>query len=355
VNTLIQPLDHIEWDTRDLDEVARMSEAALWLRCANFFDRSLDLLRTLEAPRLVLWRLEFWGTDTPFDQFPTSAGVDPARYAEEMLGLGHRVVPYTYTEWNRRHLVDRIPALANLQIHVLPIAKKPPAPVKPGTVRRQFGIPPADTVFGTGGLLHPAKGIDEIVGGFLRSRGDTRTHLLCSVIPDEAETTADDIRRTWRRSYGDVGMEVGMERVHIRVGDYGEWPWMCAFYEAVDVLLVNSVSDSWGRMVSEASGAGVPVLVRRTGCSTNHIAPGITLVDGFHDLDAPAFAQAMAVARVRAPGLAAYVQRRYSTPIVRRLFLKLLQEKTPYALRRHFDDLAHDPASLACLDGMVVY
>ncbi len=218
-------------------------------------------------------------------------------------------------------------------------------------MRRRLGIPVGDTVFGAGGLLHPSKGIEEIVAGFLRSGSDVRTHLLCSAILQEPGMTSENVRNEWRRSYGDVGME----RVHVRVGDYCEWTWMCAFHEAVDVVLVNSVSDSCGRMVSEAFGAGVPVLVRRNGCSTNHIAPGTILVDEFGDFFSPIFMKALDAARAAAPALAAYVHQHYSVPRVRQLFLTLLRAQTPHALRSHFDNLARDPVSLASLDDMVVY
>lgn len=350
-DVLVRALDHVEWDPRSLEEIEGFARRPLWVRIANFFTRSLELLRVLEPPRLVVWKLEFWGTDTPYDRFPASPGVDPAAYARELLDLGHHVVPYTYTEWNRRHLLAEVQALAQNHVHVLPVAQKPPVAVAPGAARRRFGIAGVDVVLGAGGLLHPAKGIEEIVDTFLCSSRDPRTHLLCSVVPDDTGETTEDIRHTWERAYGTGGME----RLHVRAGSYGEWPWMCAFYQALDVMLVNSVSDSWGRMVSEAVGFGVPVLVRRAGCATNYVVPGLTLVEGFGDLGTPAFGAAVRMAKTRAPQLAAYVRQHYSLPRVRRMWLDLLRAETPPVLRPRFDHLAEDAASRACLDDMIVF
>lgn len=206
-------------------------------------------------------------------------------------------------------------------------------------------------MLGAGGLLHPAKGIEEIVESFLRSSRDPRTHLMCSVVPDDTGETTEDIRNTWSRSYGTNGMD----RVHIRAGSYGEWPWMCGFYEALDVMLVNSVSDSWGRMVSEAVGLGVPVLVRRTGCATNHIIPSITLVESFSDLGTATVSAAVRRAKERAPHLAAYVQQHHSLPQVRRMWLNLLRAETPPILQPRFDQLLQEAASVPCLDDMIVF
>lgn len=125
---LILGLDQVQWDPRTLDSIVAEieRERPLWLRVANFFDRTLELLRNVRTPQLVLWKLEFWGTDTSYDKVPASPGVDPARFTEEMLALGHRVVPYTFVEWNRPHLIDLAPALGHVGVHVLPLAQKAP-------------------------------------------------------------------------------------------------------------------------------------------------------------------------------------------------------------------------------------
>lgn len=327
-------------------------EAPLWLRVANFFDRPLQVLRLLEPPQLVVWKLEFWGTQTPFDRVPASAGIDPARYAEELLSLGHYVVPYTFNTWNRQRLLEMVAPLRQRAPALLPIAQKPAVP-SPGrtATRRSFGVGPGETLVGVGGLLHPAKGIEEVVEGFLATYPDPGARLLCSLVVEDGDQDAQRVWRCWADKFG----QAAMRRVHVRTGPYGDWRWMCSFYRAIDVLLVNSVSDSWGRMVSEALGFGVPTVVRRADCATNHVAPDVVLVDDLADMSGPRFAAAAAEARARAPRLAAYVQQHYAVSVVRDRLLALLRAHTPRHLRPALARAAGDVQMRTALEELVVY
>ncbi|MBI1759291.1 MAG: hypothetical protein HYR62_08715 [Actinobacteria bacterium] len=323
----------------------------VWLRVANFFDRTLELLRELEPPQLVLWKLEFWGTDTPFDKVPASAGVDPAAHAEELRSLGHHVVPYTFSDWSRDRLSAFVPPLKGWPVAVLPIAnKRPVAGQSREIVRARFGVGHDDVLVGAGGLLHPAKGVEEVVEGFLRTWPDPGAHMLCSLVPDGKEDTEDAVRDRWWASFGD-----GCERVHLRVSRYGDWTWMSAFYRAIDLMLVNSVSDSWGRMASEPLALGVPTLVRRSDCGTNHIAPDVLLVDGFTDMSTPVFHAAVRKAQVCAGGLARYLEEKYAPAVVAERLLGLLRSRTPDAVRAAFEEAAARAESRAALEDLAAF
>lgn len=257
---LVLPLDHIQWDSRGIDEIATCisCERPLWIRIANFFERTLELLRVLEHQQLILWKVEFWGTHTPFGNVPSSADVDPASYAKKLFSIGHQVVPYTFNEWNRARLSALVPMFMRHRLEVLPVAQKAPVPSEGrAEVRNRFRLGSTTPLLGAGGLLHPAKGIEEIVRGFLHTYPDLRAHLLCSLVVEDEKDTAETVRQRWSSAFG----EAGMDRVHIRTGVYGEWSWMCAFYGALDLMLINSISDSWGRMVAESLGFCIPTLI----------------------------------------------------------------------------------------------
>jgi hypothetical protein len=354
IDTLITRLDHVEWDTRPVNEIVDeiRETRPLWLRTANFFDRTLDVLKGLDRPQLVAWKLEFWGTDTPYDQVPASAGVDPAAYAEALFALGHHVVPYTFNGWGRERLSALVPALKHRPVALLPIAQKAPVACESReSLRRRLGVAPDALLVGCGGLLHPAKGIEEIVGCFLCGFPEPTAHLLCSVVIEDEEDTEAVIRRRWEKRFGPTGMD----RIHLRTGLYGDWDWMCAFYQAIDVMLVNSVSDSWGRMVSEPVGFGVPTLVRQADCGTNHIAPGLVLVEDFARLSSPELDALIGTARNRSDHLAGYVGEHYALPVVRQQWLDLLREQTPPERRAALEKATADPESLAALDDLIVH
>lgn len=353
-SVLIRDFDDIEWRPRS-DEMLRADlsdHRPLWNRLANFYERNLSFLDLLPPGRLVLWKLEHWGGSTPYDRVPMSPGVLPNEYAERMLASGHRIVPYTFTERNVRLLKFDLPALAGVEIPVIPIAQKKRAfdPVVL-ELRSRFGIARSDRLLGVGGQLDPTKGkgLDELVCWFLQGNMDAHTHLLCTVIPSRDEADPDLIRARWQSLAG----VRSSERLHIQVSDYGEWPWMCAFYSELDALLVNSVSDSWGRMVSEAMGFGVPALIRRADCATNLIAPGCVLVDGFDGLSTADFESALREARRRAPGIADFVNARYGRSAVARHTIDVLRAYTPPDLLAEFDRLVGLPISMDLLDTLL--
>ncbi|GHF54350.1 hypothetical protein FHX82_006854 [Amycolatopsis bartoniae] len=329
-------------DLRTDEEIAESlaQENPLWLRISNFFQRHLSVLRHLPPGQLVLWKLEHWGNSTTYDRVPTSPGTQPMSYTKELLDLGHRIHPYTFTERNRLLLHEDIPLLCDLDVGLVPIAQKTPAEDASGaTLRARLNLGPSDTLLGAGGMLHPAKGIDEIAVWFLRTVRDPGTHLFCCVIPSEPGLTEDVVRRRWERA---AGVETS-DRIHIHVGRYRQWEWMCSFYQAIDVMLVNSVSDSWGRMLSEAVGLGVPTLTRRAECATNDIFPDLVFVDDFESLSREDFRVLVDEARDRAPRLARYADTHYAAPLVEEKFLEMLRAWTPPERLPEFDRLARQP------------
>lgn len=339
----------MEWDSRTEAEILEdlQADPPMWLRIANFFDRNLTLLRLAPPGQLVLWKLEHWGASTTFDRVPASPGLNMQAHVAEMLELGHHLFPYTFTEGNRSLLVGDIPQLSRAVIDVVPIAQKPVAAHgQRDSSRSRYRLGVDDVVLGVGGLLHPAKGLDEIASWFLRSCPDPRFHLLCSVILDDEDLTVESVRARWERA-----AEVDdSSRIHIVISKYGEWDWMCEFYRTVDAILVNSISDSWGRMVSEPVGFGIPTIARRAQCATNEIVPNLVIVDSFSELSWATFTNALDEARKRASSLAEYVNTHYDLGSVRGRFLSLLRQRTPEALRDDFDRLSADPRSMLVLD-----
>jgi len=343
-------------DVGSLDRTGGLAQAARTiaaadpysLRVANFFTENLELLKALDSPRTVLWKMEFWGTETGGEQLPRSDGVDANAYVREMMATGHDIVPYTFTAWGRERLVSVAPTLGDHVVELLPVAQRPPTPHGQRFTLPGAADPGSVPLVGCGGLLHPAKGIEEVVAGFLDAYPDERAHLVCALVVEDDLTPADVLRR-WSREFG--GRD--LRRVHVRTGPYGDWAWMCDLYRSVDVMLVGSRSDSWGRMVSEPLGFGVPTVVRRADCGTNHLVPDLTLVDTFDSLAMDDFAAAVRQARAAAPRLAEFVRTQYALPRVRQLFVDILARRLPEAVRGDF--LRHAERHASDLDDLVVY
>ncbi len=335
-DALILPLDHAQWDRRPVAEIAADAVDAdpVWMRIANFHRRPLEVLKQLPAGARILWKLEFSGYAADCPVVPASRSIDPAEYIEEVLSLPHHVVPYTFLDWNRAELLRLYPALRKRPLHVVPIAQKTPIGQIDGqAIRDLYGIPAGDLVYGAGGNeLHPGKRVGEVVEAFLATCTDPRAHLLCTLVPRESATAVAD----WPAA------AAAHPRVHLRVGEYHEWAWMTGFYRAIDVLLANSVSDSWGRMVAEAAGVGVPVVVRRAQCGTNLLAPGLAITESLRDFAAESFIQAVKDAQAAAPALRAFFEREYRAEAVVHRLLALTDSELPPALARRSRLLVRD-------------
>lgn len=344
---LAEGYDHVEWENQEtLEAIAShvRQDRPLWLRVANFYEGNLAFLRLLPPNQLVLWKIEHWGSDTTHDRIPASPSMDFPAYIKRIQSLGHSIHPYTFTERNRELLYGDVPELRDMGLDILPVAQKEPIEQLGARqqIRDRLGIGPSDTLIGAGGLLHPTKGIDEIVTWFLNTVTLPNIHLFCSVV-DEDEQSEADVRLRWEQMAG----VSSSERLHFRLGAYGEWDWMCKFYQTVDVMLVNSISDSWGRMVSEPVGLGIPTIVRRADCATNHIMPRTTLVDSYASLTMADFDELLRSARDLVPSSADYVSRHYALPVVKGRFLEILQCHTPVEHVPALHQLASEPRSAA--------
>ena len=354
-SVLIRDFDDIDWRPRTDDFFRRdlARHGPLWLRIANFYERNISFLELLPPGQLVLWKMEHWGGSTPFDHVPATAGLNLDGYVQKVLSLGHRISPYTFTERNVELLRTDIPCLRDLDIAVLPIAQKPldfESTVL--ELRTELGIGAEELLLGAGGLGEPSrgKGLDELACWFLSTVRDPATHLLCTVIPDGDGFTAESLRARWEFQAG----VLSSPRLHIRISDYGSWPWMCSFYSEINAMLINSVSDSWGRMAAEAIGFGVPTLIRRANCATNDIVADPVLVDAYAGMSEDRFRSLLARATDRSAAQARFVNRNYNIPRVRGLLLALLARKTPAELLPELDRLARKPLSVSLADTLIV-
>lgn len=323
----------------------------MWLRVTDFFQRTLDVLERLPNTTHVLWRIGHRGAAPGVVPLAGSPGVDPARYAETLLGSGHQVVPYTFIAGNISPLIRLAPALHDVGLRLLPLAQQEPA-IGAGreAARRTIGIVNSATLYGVAGTLDPAKGVAEVVEAFARTCHDDNSWLLVSVVVDDDSLDAAAVWSGWSDKFAGADLR----RVRLRVSRRGDWAWMCEFYRAVDVVLVDVVSASRGRSVAEPLGLGVPVVARRAPCATNHVAPGVVLLDRFDDFGGHHFLSAVAEARRRAPGLRHFVQRQQSIPVVRERFRRLMRRATADHLIPTFDAYSAEPAQLAALDALVV-
>jgi glycosyltransferase involved in cell wall biosynthesis len=262
------------------------------------------------------------------------------------------VVPYTFVDGNIRPLLALAPALHDAGLRLLPIAQKEPVPgAGREWVRRAVGVANSATLYGVAGRLDPAKGVEDVVEAFVRTCRDHNSWLLASIVVDDERLDAATVWSGWSRRFADADLT----RVRLRVSRHGDWAWMCEFYRAVDVVLVDAVSASRGRSVAEPLGFGVPVIVRRADCATNHVAPGVVRLDRFDDFGTHHFLAAVAEARRRAPGLRHFVQRQQSIPAVRERFRRLMRRATAAPLLPLFDAYTADPDQLAKLDELIVY
>lgn len=161
-------------------------------------------------------------------------------------------------------------------VHVIPspvdlsrFAELPPR----DAARAALGLAPGDLALGVVAMLSPHKGqatAIEALARIRRVRPDARLVLVGSSKWRTAATThdtagyADDLRRS--------AAELGDEAV-LFAGERSDIP---AVMAALDIVLVPSWHEPWGRTVIEAMAAGTPVIASAVGGPTESIDHGRT-------------------------------------------------------------------------------
>ncbi|EDN71331.1 hypothetical protein BGP_0800 [Beggiatoa sp. PS] len=336
---LLQSIDHLddyERPTPVIQESIRTTDPQ-WLLVGNFTGQIFDVLAGIPPSIHLYWKLEYLGNEYQPFLFDPSTCFLPPEFTEKMLRLEHHLALYTFNNWNRKNILVCFPHLSRLDFHLQPVAQKPIIMVDKNNdahnLRHKLNIGHSDVLFGVAGLLHEAKGIDEIIQGFISLPFEPHWHILLTLISD---LSAGDIKRRWIQRFG---TSPWFEQIHVRKGSYCEWEWMPIFYQAVDFILVNSRSDSWGRVVSEAVGCETPVIVRRADCGTNHIFPDITLIDSFTSLSLESLKILMKRAKQKTQGLLHYANKHYSPTVVKDKMLINLRASAPETDKKEFDRL----------------
>jgi glycosyltransferase involved in cell wall biosynthesis len=338
--TLIASCLEVQEDPRTLAAISEdlAQKAPLWIAIANFQPRALELLEALPRPYNIYWRIEFMGARAR--PFLSSATVDPANFATRVMALGHHVIAYSFNDWNRVNTIERLPALRGAPFEVQPIAQKPVPRDAPELAfdKASLGVAARTPLIGAAGVHEPGKCIDEVAYWILEhaSHAQPLAGLFFLITDDHP----DDVIATWRSHVGSNEHA----QLFVRRGDYKEWAAMQAFYQAVDVVVINSISDSWGRIVSEAAGAGTPVLIRQGDCGADKILPGAQLFDALHAMSAQDFMQRARLASAFAPSAKAYVDEHYGAAQVKTAWLSNLASRTPPDQRRHLERLIAEEA-----------
>ena len=321
-------------DSEVRDRILR--EDPMWLAIGQFNERNLLILDGLPKTIHLCWKLEYMGPD--YDPLLTG-GANAEDYTRKILTSGHLVTVCSFNEWNRDNLLRELPLLKAVDFRLQPIAlKEDPGPVDRPAFRRRYGVREGEFLLGAAAVYHEAKGIDELARWLLSLPPEKSWKVVFSLITDREP---EEIKAGWGARFG---ASPCLERLHVRKGDYCQWEWMASFYRSIDLMLVNSCSDSWGRVVTEAAGLGTPVLVRRSSCGTNHVMPSLVLIDDLSALSYDSLVASLEQGRARAPKLLAYSQRCFARDAIRQRWLRNLQASTPRPQQKEFARLLDEGA-----------
>jgi glycosyltransferase involved in cell wall biosynthesis len=132
-----------------------------------------------------------------------------------------------------------------------------PAALPPASWREQVGAAPGDLLIGFTGNLIPRKGVDVLIRAFARVQA-RRPHLrllLAGRVPVGSPTD-------YRARYEELARSLG---VHERVHFLGFVADVRPLVRALDVLVLPSLQEPFGRSIIEAMALGTPVIASRVG------------------------------------------------------------------------------------------
>ena len=167
---------------------------------------------------------------------------------------------------NSRFAADQLPP-GPAPVHVLPnpidLRQFDPSRVDREVARRALGLAQEDEVVGVVGQLTPWKGQDDavrILAAVRRSRPAARLLIAGSAKFAAASTRFDN--RAYDRDLRALPGELGVQDAVSFVGERDDIPEILA---AIDLLLVPSWREAFGRVVVEAMAMTVPVVVTAVG------------------------------------------------------------------------------------------
>ena len=131
-----------------------------------------------------------------------------------------------------------------------------PHPAQRRTARERFSIPPGALVVGHAGRFHPTKGHHDLLRAarLIRHELDNVVFLLCGAHVESSNSQL----RAWVD-------ELGLADSVILAGQQADMP---AFYNALDVLVSSSLSESFPNAIGEAMSCGIPCIVTDVGDSS---------------------------------------------------------------------------------------
>jgi glycosyltransferase involved in cell wall biosynthesis len=133
-------------------------------------------------------------------------------------------------------------------------------------LRSALGAGPDDTLVGTVGRIHPRKDLETFVrAAAIATQNRPHTRF---VIVGAAEGASEDQYLERLRA---TAAELGLGQRLVFAGARRDMP---ATFKALDVFVLSSRHEGFGRVVAEAMAAGVPVIVTREGALPELVAEG---------------------------------------------------------------------------------
>ncbi|GAC1376329.1 MAG: hypothetical protein NVSMB30_21510 [Hymenobacter sp.] len=169
--------------------------------------------------------------------------------------------------------VMRLTHFAACKVHVVPLG----LPLEqfashtrtPAEARRELGLPPTGRLLGILGRLDDGKGQDFVIEVLhhLRQRFGCEASLV--IMGEPTHNEGDVYLRQLQELVACLGLE---QQVHFR----GFLANPAVFYQAIDVFVLASTSETYGMVTLEAMAAGVPVVAAATGGTVELVQHGHT-------------------------------------------------------------------------------
>ncbi len=256
-------------------EVTRLARSSMQVaRAVRRFESDVVHANTTRAGLIAIGARTF-GAPAPLVHVRDWA--PPGRAADAVLGLTSRRAGAIVA--NSRHVAEQFARLPDAPrgrraprvIHnPVDLSRFSPAGHDRAAARAALGLPAEAPVVGIVGQLTPWKGQEDAIRA-LAACGQADAHLVIAGSAKFATAAARFDNQAYADGLAPLAAELGVaERTHL-LGEVGDVPGVLA---ALDVLLVPSWEEAFGRVVVEGMAMGLPVI------ATNHGGPPEIIRDG---------------------------------------------------------------------------